>query len=76
MSAATPAPKLDRRLAPTAGVWRLIGETLVDLVLLPARVLHAVVTARRRKAEMSDLILGRAHGSVPPPMRRRGDDAA
>ncbi len=48
---------LDRRLAPTAGVRRLFVEALVDLLLLPARVLHAVVTARRRKAEMAELIL-------------------
>lgn len=49
-------PPLDRRLRPTAGVWLLIGEALIDLVLLLPRVALAALLAHRRRRAITDLI--------------------
>ncbi len=50
------APALDLRLLPTAGVARLIGEALLDLLLLPPRLLLAAVTCASRKRVIAELV--------------------
>lgn len=47
---------LDRRLVPTAGVVRLVGEALFDLLLLPARIAGAFLFARARQREIAELV--------------------
>ena len=44
----------------TAGVARLFGEALLDLLLLPGRVVLALLLSRRRKAALLDLIRRKA----------------
>ena len=55
---------LDRRLAPTAGVARLVGEALLDLLLLAPRVALALLFCRARQREVADLV--RARGRHAP----------
>jgi hypothetical protein len=52
----TVPPALDRRLLPTAGVLALIGDALVDALLLPFRVVLALLLASRRKREIAERI--------------------
>lgn len=54
--AAAPSDPLDRRLLPTAGVARLIGEALLDLLLLPPRLLLAMATCTSRQREIAALV--------------------
>ena len=53
----TNPPLLDLRLLPTAGVAVLIGEALVDALLLPFRVVLAFLFAASRKRDVATLIL-------------------
>ncbi len=55
---------LDRRLRPTAGVARLIGEALFDLLLLVPRVLLAMLFCTSRQRSIADLV--RAKGPHAP----------
>lgn len=50
---------LDRRLAPTAGVARLVGEALLDLLLLPLHVVLALLFCRARQREVAELVRAR-----------------
>jgi hypothetical protein len=56
VSAADAAPRLDRRLLPTAGVATLIAQALVDLALLPLRSALVVLLARPRRREIAALL--------------------
>lgn len=47
---------LERPLAPTAGVLLLIGEALLDLLLLPPRLVLAAFRAEARRGEITRLV--------------------
>jgi len=49
----------DRPLAPTAGVARLVGEALLDLLLLAPRVALALLFCRARQREVAELVRAR-----------------
>jgi hypothetical protein len=48
--------ELDRRAWPTRGVAALFGAALVDLALLPFRVVAAIACADARRRDVADLI--------------------
>jgi hypothetical protein len=47
---------LDRRLLPTLGVLSLIGDAVVDALLMPLRVVLALLLSGHRKREVAELL--------------------
>lgn len=46
----------------TAGVLRLVGEALIDLALLPGRIVLAFVLSGRRRRDITRLLTAAARG--------------
>lgn len=51
----------------TWGVFILLLKALVQLALLPPRLVWAALTSGPRRRQMADLIQGPHRGAVPPP---------
>lgn len=50
----------------SSGVLLLLVLGLCEFLLLPGRVLWAIVSAPVRQKRMAEFILGRTRGSLPP----------